>query len=111
MIARVWSAQTTTAHVPAYAEHLSNHVLPAVRKLAGFAGATLLRRPIADAVEILVITYWQSLEAIRAFAGADLERAVVADEAAALLTRFDPCVRHYEVVVEEGAFPNNGVGP
>jgi heme-degrading monooxygenase HmoA len=63
----------------------------------------LLERPVSDAVEIVVITFWESVDAIRAFAGADLEGAVVADEAAALLTQFDRRVRHYEVAVKDGA--------
>jgi heme-degrading monooxygenase HmoA len=68
----------------------------------GYAGVTLLERATPDAVEITVITWWRSLEAIRGFAGADLEKAVVADEAAAVLTRFDHHVRHYEVTVKDG---------
>jgi heme-degrading monooxygenase HmoA len=102
MIARVWSAQTTPAQAPAYASHLRERVLPALRKVPGYAGAKLLERAMADAVEVVVITFWQSAEAIRAFAGADAEAAVVAEEAAALLTQFDRRVRHYAVVVEEG---------
>jgi heme-degrading monooxygenase HmoA len=103
MIARVWSAQTTPAQTPAYVEHLNHHVLPALRNVAGFAGVMLLQRPVADAVEVVVITHWQSLDALHGFAGADLEKAVVADEAAALLTRYDDRVRHYEVAIREGA--------
>jgi len=61
----------------------------------------LLQRPAGTAVEIIVITYWQSLDAVRGFAGADLEQAVVAAEAVPLLTRFDPRVRHYEVTVQD----------
>jgi heme-degrading monooxygenase HmoA len=52
-------------------------------------------------VEILVTTYWASLAAIEAFSGADSEAAVVAAEAAALLTEFDKRVRHYEVAVAQ----------
>jgi heme-degrading monooxygenase HmoA len=102
MIARVWSAQTTPAQAPAYAEHLRSHVLPALRQVSGYAGVMLLERPLPGAVEIVVATFWQSAEAVRGFAGADPEQAVVAEEAAALLTEFDRRVRHYEVVVEEG---------
>jgi heme-degrading monooxygenase HmoA len=51
---------------------------------------------------VVVVTFWRSAEAVRAFAGDDPEQAVVADEAAALLTDFDRRVRHYEVVVEDG---------
>ena len=101
MIARVWSAQTTPAQAPAYVEHLKSQGLPAVRTVDGYAGAVLLERPTADAVEIIVVTYWRSLAAIGGFAGADLERAVVADEAAALLTQFDRRVRPYEVAVND----------
>jgi heme-degrading monooxygenase HmoA len=103
MIARVWTALTTPPQAPAYAEHFHSQVLPALRRVDGFAGAVLLQRPAAGAVELVVLTYWRSLDAIRGFAGDDPEQAVVAAEAAALLTRFDPRVRHYEVAAREGA--------
>jgi hypothetical protein len=61
----------------------------------------LLERAAPAAVEITVLTFWRSLESIRGFAGADLEGAVVAEEAAALLTQFDQRVRHYEVALED----------
>ncbi len=67
----------------------------------GYAGAMLLERDLSDAVEVVVITLWRSLDAIRGFAGADLEAAVVTDAAAALLTRFDDRVQHYELVVKD----------
>ena len=101
MIARLWSADTTPAQAPAYAEHLRAHVLPALNAIEGYAGATLLERTTPAAVEIIVITWWRSLEAIRGFSGADLEHAVIADEAARLLTRFDHRVRHFTLVVED----------
>ena len=101
MIARVWSAETTAAGAPAYVEHLRGHVLPALRSLDGYSGATLLERATPDAVEVLVVTFWRSLDSVRGFAGADLEGAVVAEEAAALLTRFDRRVRHYEVALKD----------
>src|SRR5205823_1820258 len=100
VIARVWSARTTRARAPAYAEHLRSHVLPAVKEVEGYAGAMLLERnlPSADpseGVEIVVITLWRSLDSIRGFAGDDVETAVVAEAAAAVLTEFDQRVRHY----------------
>ncbi len=101
MVARVWSAQTTPAHAPAYAHHLKNEVLPAVKILDGYVEALLLERTTPDGVEIMVITFWRSLEAIRGFAGDDLEQAVVAPEAAALLTGYDRRVRHYEVALKD----------
>jgi heme-degrading monooxygenase HmoA len=102
VIARAWSAQARPERAPAYAAHLREHVLPALRRLEGYAGAELLEREVSGSIEITVLTYWRSLDSIRAFAGADIESAVVADEAAAVLTSFDRHVRHYEVVVEDG---------
>jgi heme-degrading monooxygenase HmoA len=101
VIARIWSAQTTPAQAPAYVDHLKSQVLPTVQKVDGYAGAMLLERAVPNAVEIVVLTFWRSVDAIRGFAGADLEEAVVADQAAALLTQFDRRVRHYEVVVRD----------
>ncbi len=101
MIARIWSARTTPAQAPAYVEHLKYQVLPALRAVDGYGGSMLLERAVPDAIEIIVITFWQSLDSIRGFAGDDLEGAVVAEEAAALLTQFDRRVRHYEVAVKD----------
>jgi len=64
--------------------------------------SSVLIRSHGEAVEILVTTVWQSLEAIEAFAGTDREAAVVASEAAALLTDYDRRVRHYEVAQMDG---------
>ncbi len=101
MIARVWTAHTTPAQAPAYADHFRTHVLPAVRAVDGYAGALVLERGASTEVEIVVITWWRSLDAMQGFAGADLENAVVADDAAAVLTRFDRRVRHYRLVIED----------
>jgi len=103
MIARFWSAQATAARAPDYVEHLKTRVLPVVQSVDGYAGAMLLERSLPDAVEIIVITFWRSVDSIGAFAGDDLEQAVVAEEAAALLTEFDQRVRHYEVAVKDDA--------
>ena len=98
MIARCWSARTSAERAPLYADHLRNAVFPELKKLAGYKSGTLLRREMPDGVEVLVITYWDSLDSIRSFAGNDVETAVVADRAATLLNDFDRRVRHYEVV-------------
>ena len=103
MIARLWGARAPRANAARYAAHLRDAVLPLLKVLAGYEGATLLERPDGNDVEILVITWWRSLDDIRAFAGDDTERAVVADEARALLERFDPEVRHFTVALEDPA--------
>jgi len=103
MIARLWSAQTTLAQAPAYAEHLQTKVLPILRKLHGYVTAMLLKREVAENAEIIVITWWHSLDAVRQFTGEDFEAAIVADEAAALLTAFDVRVRHYDLALGDAA--------
>jgi heme-degrading monooxygenase HmoA len=101
MIARFWIARATPENATRYVEHLRNHVIPALRDVQGYAGAALLERDEAGEVEIVVMTWWESLDAVRRFAGDDHERAVVADEAAALLIGFDERVRHYELVARD----------
>ena len=77
--------------------------MPELRLLPSFAGAQLSRRELDDKVKFLVLTRWQSLAAIRAFAGADIEKAVVEPNAVASLMEFDKTVRHYEVLEEISA--------
>jgi heme-degrading monooxygenase HmoA len=101
MIARVWTAHASSAQARAYASHVCMHVFPTLRTVDGYLGAKLLTRDAGDAVEIVVVTTWRSLAAIHDFAGRELDRAVVAPEAKALLTRFDERVRHYEVMLDD----------
>ena len=103
MIARVWSARATSANAAAYLQHFSEAVLPVVRAIGGYSGATVLESEDDGVVEIVVITRWTSLDAVRAFAGEPIDRAVVNDEARAVLQSFDERVRHYYVAVEDGA--------
>jgi heme-degrading monooxygenase HmoA len=99
MIARLWSARTAAAEFAVYRTHVERQVLPLLRAIEGYAGAELLHRRDGDAVEVVVVTWWRSLDAIRAFAGDDAERAVVADEVRPLLTDWDRRVRHYDVAL------------
>jgi hypothetical protein len=98
-ILRRWSARTTEALLPKYLGHFSKNVVPELRRVAGFLGATVSTRHTGSEPEILVETSWRSLDSVRNFAGLDIEAAVVAPEAAALLTDFDRRVHHYETVI------------
>jgi heme-degrading monooxygenase HmoA len=86
--------------VRAYRDHLAHVVLPALRKLAGFQGLELCEAERGDRVELLVVSRWQSMHAIRAFAGASPDRAVVEPGAKAVLEEYDDFVTHYEVTLE-----------
>ena len=100
-ILRRWSARTTESQLPKYLEHFSKSVVPELRRVPGYLGATVSTRRLQDEVEVVVETTWRSLESIRAFAGPDLEAAVVADQAAALLTNFDRRVCHSEIALTD----------
>ena len=100
-ILRRWSARTTKAQLPKYLEHFSKNVLPQLRRVPGYLGAMVSVGRLDGEIEIVVETTWRSLESIRNFTGPDLEAAVVADEAAALLTSFDRRVRHCEIVAAD----------
>jgi heme-degrading monooxygenase HmoA len=107
VIARVWSARTTPALSSAYLEHFSQQVQPSLQKLRGFLGFTVCMRALPTEIEIVVTTYWQSLAAIDAFASPDRDSAVVAAEAAALLTDYDRRVRHYEIALDQFPSPRS----
>ena len=100
-ILRRWSARTTKAQLPKYLEHFSKNVLPELRRVPGYVGAMVSVGRLDGEIEIVVETTWRSLESIRNFTGPDREAAVVADEAAALLTSFDRRVRHCEIVATD----------
>ena len=76
--------------------------MPGIDSIDGFHGAYLLRRDAGDEVEFVTLTVFESLTAVRSFAGADYEAAVVPPEARALLSRFDDRSAHYEIRVGPG---------
>ena len=107
MIVRAWRGYASAAAPDAYPKHLLENVRPNLERLAGFQGLTLLRRDLGAEIEYLVLTLWESMEAVRAFAGEDPGRAVVEPEACATLTRFDDRVTHYDML----AGPFQGEAP
>lgn len=102
MIARLWSARTTASLSTKYMEHFWQSVAPVLRKVQGYQSASVLVRPQGDLVEVLVITVWESYQAVDAFAGPSRDTAVVDSDAAALLSDYDRRVRHYEIAQVDG---------
>jgi len=102
MVIREWRGRAEAARKDAYARHFHERVVPELRGVAGFIGAYLTCRDLGDRVEYLVLTRWESMDAIRAFAGADVSRAVVEPGAVAALSDYDERVQHYEVVEDVG---------
>jgi uncharacterized protein YciI/heme-degrading monooxygenase HmoA len=98
MILRMWRARSTIEKTGEYVQHATKRVFPALRAIEGHRGAYLLRRAVDGAIELVVLTLWESMEAVRQFAGVEPEKAVVEPEARAILTGFDESVTHFEVV-------------
>ena len=99
MILRTWSARATQAGAARYCDYFEHILLPELRTIPGFAGVQLATRPLGELVEITAHTTWESLDAIRAFAGDALTTAKVEPEALAMLSDSDPAVVHREIVV------------
>jgi heme-degrading monooxygenase HmoA len=98
MIARLWRGQAATAaKADAYFRHVTGTVFPSLEELAGHRGAWLLRREVDGRTEFLAVTLWESRQAIEAFAGQDIDQAIVEPEGRAVLADFDDFARHYEV--------------
>jgi hypothetical protein len=96
MIGRLWSGRTEPANADAYEAFLRDELLPSVETL----GAYVLRRETLDcAIEFVTLTLFESMDAVRGFAGDSPERAVIEPRAAELLAEYDAEVRHFEVVV------------
>ena len=98
MILRMWKARSTAGGAADYIRHVTTKVFPKIRAIEGYKGEYLLRRDVKDSVELVVLTLWDSIEAIRQFAGPEPNKAVVEPEARAVLTSFDEYVTHFEVV-------------
>jgi heme-degrading monooxygenase HmoA len=99
MIARIWYGWTTPQNADAYEALLKAEILPGIlaRKIEGFRRIELLRGTAGDEVEFATVMWFDSMDAIRAFAGEDHETAVVPPKARAVLKRFDARSKHYEV--------------
>jgi antibiotic biosynthesis monooxygenase (ABM) superfamily enzyme len=105
MIARIWHGWTVPANADAYEALLKQEIFVGIqgRQIPGYQGIRLLRRDVGGEVEFVTIMSFDTLDAVRAFAGKDDEVAVVPPKARALLSHFDARSQHYEVrAVHEG---------
>ena len=94
-----WNSHTSPENAAAYEGLLKSEIFAGIegRRIPGFQGIQLFRRTRASDVEFITVMWFDSLDSVRAFAGADYEAAVVPRKARALLARFDERSQHYEV--------------
>jgi antibiotic biosynthesis monooxygenase (ABM) superfamily enzyme len=100
MIYRIWHGWATAENADSYQRIVQDEVFAMIeeRKIAGYRGVDLLRRKSGDEVEFVTVMRFDSIDAVKAFAGEDYERAVVPPEARAVLKRFDENADHFDQI-------------
>jgi heme-degrading monooxygenase HmoA len=98
MIARVWKGATRQADADRYFDYLKQTGLKDYAAIEGNQGVFVLRREGEDRAEFVLISLWESFDAIRRFAGEDLDRAVYYPADSKFLLSLEPAVLHYEVL-------------
>ena len=102
MIARAWKGWTTPQNADAYEKLLREHVVPGLRRIKGHTSACVLRQDKTEETEFLVVNFFESLEAVRAFAGDDYATPIFEPEARKLLAKVEPKAEHYDVRFSAG---------
>ena len=102
MISRIWHGWTTHQNANKYESLLKEEIFVGIenRHIAGFKSIQLLRRELEEETEFITIMIFDSLEAVKEFAGADYEQAVVPEKARVVLSHFDQRSQHYEIRAE-----------
>ena len=103
MISRIWHGWTTYENADAYESLLHEEIFVGIKnkKIKGFKDIQLLRRTVGDEVEFITIMRFDSIDAVREFAGDDYETCVVPQSARRILKRFDNRSQHYEIKILE----------
>jgi len=99
MISRIWHGYTLPSNADAYEHLLKDEIFEGIqnRQIDGYRGIQLFRRDLDGEVEFITIMWFDSLDAVVAFAGEDYEAAVVPANARKILSRFDARSQHYQV--------------
>ena len=102
MIARIWHGWTKASNAKVYEEMLRNEIFPSIaaRKITGYRGAELFIREEGDEIEFVTLLRFDSMDAVREFAGTDTTKPVIYPKAEALITRMEPS-RHYRIAVDK----------
>jgi uncharacterized damage-inducible protein DinB len=98
MIGRLWHGWTLPSNADAYEQFLRSEVLPGIHRVQGYHGACLLRKDGDGEVAFVTLTFFDTMDDVKAFAGEDYEKAVILPHARALLSKADPTSKHYQVM-------------
>lgn len=98
MIVRMWHGRVPTSKAPAYRAFLNERAIPDYRSVAGNRSVHILERHDGDITHFITLTFWETMDAIKHFAGENIEVAKYYPEDRDFLLEFEPHVVHYEVV-------------
>ena len=98
VVVRIWHGRVPRDKAKAYRDFLVKRAVPDYESVEGNLGVEILMRENGDVVDFLVLSYWESIDAIKRFAGEDYERAKYYDEDKDFLLEFEPKVQHYYMV-------------
>ena len=103
MISRIWHGYTNRKNADTYEKLLKSEIFVGIknRNIKGYKGIQLLRRDLKSEIEFITIMWFDSIDAVKKFAGDDYEKAVVPDKAQKVLSRFDKKSQHYTVLVND----------
>jgi heme-degrading monooxygenase HmoA len=104
-VARIWRGRTLTSKADEYEAYLFASGISRVRQTPGNLGVTVLRRAAGTETEFVVISIWESIDAVKHFAGKDYQKAVILDRDREYLIEVEPNVLHYEIEKEERKRP------
>jgi len=97
MISRHWKGLAKPGQAEAYVHHLKHDTFPTLARIRGFIQASILRRDLETGTEFQIVTVWDSIDAIKAFAGERPDVAVVPPSVQAIMSHCDERVVHYEI--------------
>jgi antibiotic biosynthesis monooxygenase (ABM) superfamily enzyme len=102
MIARIWHGWTKPADANTYENLLHDEIFPSIaaRNIEGYRGAELFVREDGDEVEFVTLLRFESMDAVKEFAGPEASRPVIFPQAEELITRMEPA-RHYRVAISK----------
>ncbi len=102
MISRIWHGWTSPENADSYEALLKSEIFTGIQKreIPGYHGIQLLRRESGEEVEFVTVMWFDSLEAVRIFAGKDYEAAVVPASARKVLAHYDARSQHYDIKAE-----------